>query len=122
MPTIGKPKPRFLKFVSKPANVGNVELSKAEPVYIDGLPEGGGGAAPAWEEVTDKPATFPPVIGTTETTAKAGDYVPTYAEISDKPATFPPETHTHTVADVTGLQDIINDLEQRVAGLESAAG
>ena len=41
MPTIGKPKPRFLKFVSKPANVGNVELSKAEPVYIDGLPIGG---------------------------------------------------------------------------------
>ena len=41
MPTIGKPKPRFLKFVTKPTNVGNVELSKAEPVYIDGLPTGG---------------------------------------------------------------------------------
>ena len=41
MPTIGKPKPRFLKFVAKPANVGNVELSKAEPVYIDGLPAPG---------------------------------------------------------------------------------
>ena len=41
MPTIGKPKPRFLKFVAKPANVGNVELSKAEPDYIDGLPTGG---------------------------------------------------------------------------------
>ena len=41
MPTIGKPKPRFLKFVAKPTNVGNVELSKAEPVYIDGLPTGG---------------------------------------------------------------------------------
>ena len=40
MPTIGKPKPRFLKFVAKPTNVGNVELSKAEPVYIDGLPTG----------------------------------------------------------------------------------
>lgn len=38
MPTIGKPKPRFLKFVAKPAGVGNNELSKAEPVYIDGLP------------------------------------------------------------------------------------
>ena len=38
MPTLGNPKPRFLKFVAKPANVGNVELSKAEPVYIDGLP------------------------------------------------------------------------------------
>lgn len=46
MPTIGKPKPRFLKFVTKPANVGNVELSKAEPVYIDGLPSGGGGGEP----------------------------------------------------------------------------
>ena len=40
MPTIGKPKPRFLKFVTKPAGVGNVELSKAERVYIDGLPTG----------------------------------------------------------------------------------
>ncbi len=40
MPTIGKPKPRLLKFVAKPTNVGNVELSKAEPVYIDGLPTG----------------------------------------------------------------------------------
>lgn len=40
MPTIGKPKPRFLKFVTKPTSVGNVELSKAEPVYIDGLPAG----------------------------------------------------------------------------------
>lgn len=38
MPTIGKPKPRFLKFVAKPANAGNTELAKAEPVYIDGLP------------------------------------------------------------------------------------
>lgn len=43
MPTLPgfKPKPRFLKFVTKPTNVGAVELSKAEPVYIDGLPTGG---------------------------------------------------------------------------------
>ena len=41
MPTIGKPKPRFLKLVAKPTGVGNVELSKAEPVYIDGLPTPG---------------------------------------------------------------------------------
>lgn len=40
MPTLGKPKPRFLRSVPKPANVGAQELSKAEPVYIAGLPEG----------------------------------------------------------------------------------
>lgn len=35
-----------------------------------------GNYAPAWSEVTGKPATFAPTIGTTATTAKAGDYAP----------------------------------------------
>lgn len=69
MPTLGKPKPRFLRFVSKPSNVGNKELSQAEPVYIDGLP----GA-------------------------------------SEEPI---------TIADVTGLQAKITELENRIAALES---
>lgn len=38
MPTLGKPKPRLLKYVDEPDNVGAVELSKAQPVYIAGLP------------------------------------------------------------------------------------
>lgn len=38
MPTLGKPKPRFLKFVSKPSTAAASELAKAQPVYIDGLP------------------------------------------------------------------------------------
>lgn len=41
---------------------------------------------PTWGSVTGKPSTFPPVIGTTSTTAKAGDYQPTWADITDKPA------------------------------------
>lgn len=40
---------------------------------------------PAWSEVTSKPATFPPTIGTTAATAKAGNYVPSWAEITGKP-------------------------------------
>lgn len=41
-----------------------------------------------WTGVLNKPATFPPTIGTTSTTAKAGNYVPSWTEISGKPATF----------------------------------
>lgn len=73
----------------------------------------------AWKDVTDKPSTFPPTIGTTETTAKAGNYVPTYAEITGKPSTFTPATHTHTVANVTGLQALLDDFEVRLSALEA---
>ena len=77
--------------------------------------------AHAWADITNKPSTFAPTIGTTATTAKAGNYVPTYAEITGKPTTFTPSTHTHTVANVTGLQDILDDLETRLAALEAPA-
>lgn len=47
---------------------------------------GGGATAVAWADVTGKPATFAPVIGTTATTAKAGNYVPAWSEVTGKPA------------------------------------
>ena len=75
-----------------------------------------------WDDVTGKPATFAPVIGTTATTAKAGNYVPTYAEITGKPTTFAPSEHTHTIANVTGLQAKLDDLEARLSALETPAG
>lgn len=53
-----------------------------------------GNYVPTWTEVTGKPATFTPTIGTTPTTAKAGDYVPTWGEITGKPATFAPTIGT----------------------------
>lgn len=34
----------------------------------------GGPATAAWGDITGKPATFPPVIGTTATTAAAGNH------------------------------------------------
>jgi len=40
----------------------------------------------AWDDVTGKPATFPPTVGTTATTAKAGDYQPAAADITDASA------------------------------------
>lgn len=77
----------------------------------------------AWDDVTDKPAviaagadaaaartaigagTSSLTLGTSSTTAKAGDYQPTWAQVTDKPATFTPAAHTHEAADVTGLGD-----------------
>lgn len=47
---------------------------------------GGGEHGPVeWSEVLNKPATFPPVIGETDTTAKAGDYQPTWEQVTNKP-------------------------------------
>ena len=41
MALLPKPKPRFFRFVAKPTNAAASELAKAQPVYIDGLPEAG---------------------------------------------------------------------------------
>ncbi|MGO3325313.1 hypothetical protein [Gordonia sp. (in: high G+C Gram-positive bacteria)] len=45
----------------------------------------------------------------------------TWGQVSNKPSTFPPATHSHDVADVTGLQAILDDYETRIAALEAAA-
>src|SRR5690606_36712862 len=80
-------------------------------------------------------------IGTTSTTAKAGDYVPAYSEVTGKPSTFAPTidttsttsaagNHTHTASTVsatsvgpgtaTNVQAILVELEARIAALEAA--
>lgn len=56
----------------------------AVPVTIHGA--GGGSAEVDWADITGKPSTFAPVIGTTATTAKAGNYQPAAANISDASA------------------------------------
>lgn len=34
--------PKFFKLVGKPTNASTRDLENAQPIYIDGLPEGGG--------------------------------------------------------------------------------
>lgn len=51
-----------------------ISLGDAEPVEV------------SWVDVQDKPETFPPVIGTTATSAKAGDWTPALADIPNLPA------------------------------------
>lgn len=46
---------------------------------------GGGSGDVSWNDIKNKPTIFPPTIGTTSTTAKAGNYVPSWSEITNKP-------------------------------------
>lgn len=43
---------------------------------------------------------------------------PTWSSVTGKPSTFAPATHAHAIADVTGLQAIIDDLTARIVALE----
>lgn len=49
-----------------------------------------------------------------------GDVSVAWGDVTGKPSTFAPATHTHVVADVTGLQAILDDYETRIAALEAA--
>lgn len=68
-------------------------LMEALPIDVTGGGSGEGGPVD-WADVTGKPSTFPPIIGTTPTTAKAGNYAPAWGDVTDKPTTFPPITGT----------------------------
>lgn len=91
---------------------------------------GGGGGVSSWNDLTDKPSTFPPATHThplsalTQSSATNGQvvtwngtaWVPqtpsggvtSYYDLTDVPSTFPPEAHTHEISDVTGLQTALD--------------
>lgn len=54
---------------------GNTNVTGA--FTVNGLP-----ITVAWTSVSGKPSTFPPIIGTTSTTAKAGDWVPAISDVT----------------------------------------
>lgn len=59
----------------------------------------------SYTTLLDKPSTYPPTIGTTATTAKAGNYTPTWAEISSvipASATFMPVVGTSALTAKAG--------------------
>lgn len=113
------------------------ELAKE---VTDQISDASGGSV-AWADVTGKPTTFPPVIGTTATTAKAGNYAPAWGDVTGKPATFAPtigttattakagnavQTATQTTATAiapgtaTNVQAILAELAARITALENA--
>lgn len=69
-------------------------------------------AAATWDNLTGKPATFPPTIGTTASTAKAGNYTPTIAEV----------TGLQAALDAKATATALAELVTRVEALEEAGG
>jgi hypothetical protein len=92
---------------------------------------GGGGGVSSWNDLTDKPATFPPETHThplsdlTQSSATTGQVVtwdgsawvpedPTgggissYLDLTDVPNTFPPSNHTHAISEITNLQTTLD--------------
>lgn len=111
--------------------VGRVELydENGDPWQ----PGGDGPATVAWADVTGKPASFPSawgdITGKPSTFPSAWEDVTgkpatfpsdpdAWGDITGKPSTFPPATHTHTIAQVDGLQTILDDYEARITALE----
>jgi hypothetical protein len=60
------------------------------------LPAGAKGdpGSTAWTDLTGKPSTFPPTIGSSGSDAKAGNWMPAWSDVSGKPSTFTPTTGT----------------------------
>lgn len=91
-----------------PGSDAAVTVSGDGPAYTLGftVPRGAKGdkgntGTTEWSGINGKPATFPPTIGTTGTTAKAGDYQPSWEQVTGKPSTFTPVAHKHPVGDLT---------------------
>lgn len=84
--------------------ISSTKLNAMEDGILEGI------APVAWANVTGKPATFSPAT-----------HAHAWADITAKPATFAPATHTHTIANITGLQASLDDLEARLAALETPA-
>ena len=83
----------------------------------------------AWADVTGKPSTFAPEIGTTAKKAAAGNHDHVVEDITDFPETMPPSAHDHAVeADVESglaaastIQALAIALSARIKALEDLA-
>lgn len=74
---------------------------------------------PDWTDITNKPTVIAAgtdataaraaigagtsnlTLGTTGSTAKAGDYQPSWSDVTSKPSTFAPSAHTHIATDIS---------------------
>ncbi|HKM45540.1 MAG TPA: hypothetical protein VJY12_08805, partial [Dysgonamonadaceae bacterium] len=61
-----------------------------------------------------KESTFSLSTHNHDTVYKPIGYVPSWSEITGKPSTFTPSSHTHTIANVTGLQSALDGKEPTI--------
>ena len=63
---------------------------------VDG--EIGGGGVSSWDDLTDKPTTFPS----------------TWEQVTGKPTEFIPSAHTHVMNDITDFNGVTTDTDQQL--------
>ena len=64
-------------------------------------------AATTWDNLSGKPSTFPPTIGTTAQTAKAGNYTPAVAEVTGLQAALDAKATAAALADLVSRVEIL---------------
>jgi hypothetical protein len=62
----------------------------------------------SFNDLTDKPTTYPPTTGFTTGTAKPGEWVPQWNDVQSKPTTFTPSAHTHTASQITDFATAVS--------------
>ena len=79
--------------------VGNgLKINEDGTLSVDG--EIGGGGASSWDDLTDKPTTFPS----------------TWEQVTGKPTEFRPSAHTHVMNDITDFNGVTTDTDQTITG------
>ena len=102
-------------------SAGGTPITAAELNRMEsGIAEGQNVASPTWATLTGKPATFPPALGTTESTALASN-TPLLA-LGSTASTAKAGNWNPTIANVTGLEARLVAIEARITALESPAG
>ena len=105
----------------QPLGYKAVYVSPDNPLPV-ALVGGGGGGPVTGDDVTvdEEGGTLTDYITANDAAVSAAALTATWGQVANRPSTYPPATHTHTVANVTGLQDILDGYETRIAALEAA--
>lgn len=79
--------------------VGNgLKINEDGTLSVDG--EIGGGGVSSWDDLTDKPTTFPS----------------TWEQVTGKPTEFIPSAHTHVMNDIMDFNGVTTDTDQTITG------
>lgn len=70
-----------------------------------------GTMATSWNDITDKPTSFPPSLHTQS-----------WSTILGTPTEWPPSAHTHPISQVNGLDVTIDDIQQDIRDLQAGGG
>jgi hypothetical protein len=93
----------YILLASKGVPGGVAMLGNDGKVPLSQLPASSGGSV-SWNDLTDKPATFPhDEVTFGQVTGKPTSYPSSWTDVAGKPSTFAPTAHVHPTSDVTGL-------------------